>query len=350
MKAANRTNSDTDPQPGAHPGLAATTVAFALSRGLTMAQISEATDIGGHDLAVCNTRLPEEVLPRIWRLIGQEVTSTAPLTMDMAKAAPFSFFADIAHGAQFAETVGEAASLLITHRRVLSDLVEAEMTYDGDEVILSSAHPFDYLDEGRSSEMSNALVWRLLTHLARDPITLTRVEFAHAPTGELAGYQAFFGVTPRFNAPRTAMIMSASVMQTPIQHASAELFSFVKMHLEGLEKALRASKATDALAPLKNAIIAASEHGEFQPKAIARRAEMGYRQAQRLAASYGTTLGALIEEHRFRLARELLDQPKNTVENIALVLGFADDRSFRRAFKRVTGTSPTDYRGGNKRG
>lgn len=346
MKAVNRTNSDTEPQPGAHPGLAATTVAFALSRGLTMAQINEATDIGGHDLAVCSTRLPEDVLPRIWRLIGREVTSTAPLTMEMAKAAPFSFFADVAHGMQFADTLGDAVSLLVTHRRVLSDLIEAKITTVGDEVILSSAHPYDTLDSGRTSEMSNALVWRLLTHLAVDPIELRRVEFAHSPTGALPGYRELFGVTPQFNASRTALIVSAKTMTTPIQHASAELFDFIKLHLEGQEKLLRSATTTDALAPLKNAAIAASEHGEFQPKAIARRAGLGYRQAQRLAAKHGTTLGALIEDHRFRLARELLDQPQNTVENIALVLGFADDRSFRRAFRRVTGISPTEFRSG----
>ncbi|MEM9393447.1 MAG: AraC family transcriptional regulator ligand-binding domain-containing protein [Pseudomonadota bacterium] len=344
MNAGNRTFSDSPLRPGVHPAIAASTVAFALSRGVTMDQITVATGLRGNDLAAGTSRPPEEILPQLWRLLAAEVPSKTPLTMEMARGVPFSLFADLAHGMQFAETVGEAITLLVEHQRVLSDRIQSELVVIGEEASLLSEHPLNKMDAGRTCEMTKAFAWRLLTHLAVEDISPLRVEFAHAPTGSLDGYAALFGVTPHFNASRTAIVVPAAVLDVPIQHASAELFSFVKQHLAAQEERQRAANAVDALASLKAAVTLASQRGEFAPEAVARGANMGYRQAQRLAARNGTTLGALIEANRFSLARELLARRENTIESVALVLGFADDRAFRRAFRRVTGSSPSEFR------
>lgn len=344
MSTGNRTLSDTSMQSGVHPVIVASTVAFALSRGLSMDQISLATGLDGQDLVAGCSRPPEKALPLIWKLLAETVPSDAPLTMEMAKATPFSFFADVAHGMQFADTVGDAVSLLVDHQRVLSDQINSELIIDQDRAVLMADHPYDGLDDGRTAEMTKALAWRLIRHLAVEPITPLNVEFAHAPTGDIAGYRDLFGVTPTFEAGRSAIVVSRSMLDVPIQHASSELFVYVKKHLAAQEHHLNLNRVADPLAPLKTAVIVASERGDFSPQTVARIADMGYRQAQRLAARHGTTLGTLIDQNRFELARGLLSSTRNTVESIALVLGFADDRAFRRAFNRVFGMSPSEYR------
>jgi len=325
--------------------IVASTVVFALSRGLTMEQISSATGLSGQDFVDGCSRPPEKALPLIWKLLAETVPSEMPLTMQMAKATPFSFFADVAHGMQFADTVGDAVSLLVDHQRVLSDQINSGLIVENDRAIILADHPYDDLDGGRTAEMTKALAWRLLRHLATEPITPLSVEFTHSPTGHLDGYRDLFGVVPTFEAARSAIVVARSVLDLPIQHASADLFVYVKEHLAAQERHLHANRATDPLDPLKTAVIAASERGEFNPRSVARIAGMGYRQAQRLAARSGTTLGALINQNRFELACDLLSNTNNTVESIALILGFADDRAFRRAFKRFTGVSPSAYRG-----
>lgn len=344
MTAENRTNSDMQDASGVHPVILASTVAFALSRGITMDQISAVTGLTGQDLVAGCSRPPEKALPLIWQLLAQEAKSDVPLTMEMAKGTPFSFFADVAHGMQFADTIGDALSLMVKHQRLLADKVEIQLMIEGNEAVLTAAHPFDSLDGGRTAEMAKALAWRLLKHLAVDPIQPIRVTFSHTPTGTIEGYHSVFAVVPQFGAERSAIVIPADVLKVPIQHASAELFSYVKEHLAGQERHLLASRVTDPLDPLRSSVIAASELGDFKPQTVARLAGMGYRNAQRLAARYGTTLGALIDENRFRLARELLTETTNTVDDIALILGFADDRAFRRAFKRIVGLSPSEYR------
>lgn len=58
----------------------------------------------------------------------------------------------------------------------------------------------------------------------------------------------------------------------------------------------------------------------------------------------GTTLKTYLDEQRMAAARELLANSHNTIREIAFQLGYSDSHNFSRAFKRVTGMSPKDYR------
>ena len=59
---------------------------------------------------------------------------------------------------------------------------------------------------------------------------------------------------------------------------------------------------------------------------------------------YGTSPMAYFSELRMQRARELLSFTKITVKEIAAELGFDDPLYFSRAFKKISGISPRDYR------
>jgi AraC-like DNA-binding protein len=65
---------------------------------------------------------------------------------------------------------------------------------------------------------------------------------------------------------------------------------------------------------------------------------------RRRLADEGTSVQQLKEECRRELALDLLRESAHTVEQIAERLGFADARSFRRAFAAWTGQSPSGFR------
>jgi len=58
----------------------------------------------------------------------------------------------------------------------------------------------------------------------------------------------------------------------------------------------------------------------------------------------GDNLFSFIEKIRIEKALNLLLQQNLSINQIALMVGYNSDKSFRRAFKRVNGTSPTLYR------
>lgn len=61
---------------------------------------------------------------------------------------------------------------------------------------------------------------------------------------------------------------------------------------------------------------------------------------------FGVCFSNYLETLRMRQACELLAEREMPVGEVAARLGYNSDKAFRRAFKRVMGISPTDYRGG----
>ncbi|MEL6337736.1 MAG: helix-turn-helix domain-containing protein, partial [Pseudomonadota bacterium] len=105
-----------------------------------------------------------------------------------------------------------------------------------------------------------------------------------------------------------------------------------------------AQNQVPAFLRLARAIADGGASGDYRVSAAVIRADMSPRAAQRVAARAGTSLQDMIEEARRANAEAFLSDPTITIETVATMLGYSDDRAFRRAFKRWTGTSPSDYR------
>ena len=71
---------------------------------------------------------------------------------------------------------------------------------------------------------------------------------------------------------------------------------------------------------------------------------MSKRTAQRVAGKAGYSVKQLIDAIRLESAICLLDDASLRLDAIAFSLGYSDDRAFRRAFKRMTGKTPDEYR------
>ena len=68
------------------------------------------------------------------------------------------------------------------------------------------------------------------------------------------------------------------------------------------------------------------------------------RTLQRLLKTSGTTYSRTLQEARFELSRELLDDPDARIIDIAMLAGYNCPQHFSRAFRRFTGVTPTRYR------
>ena len=68
------------------------------------------------------------------------------------------------------------------------------------------------------------------------------------------------------------------------------------------------------------------------------------RQLQRKLKGQGTSFGELLDRVRLELALRYLQDPRMTMVDIALALGFPDQSNFVKAFKRWQGETPGQYR------
>lgn len=79
--------------------------------------------------------------------------------------------------------------------------------------------------------------------------------------------------------------------------------------------------------------------------ALAKRAGLGARTfLRRFVRATGMKPSEYHQRLRIARSRELLEFTRDTVEQVALAVGYEDTSGFRRTFKRVIGLSPAEYR------
>jgi transcriptional regulator GlxA family with amidase domain len=110
------------------------------------------------------------------------------------------------------------------------------------------------------------------------------------------------------------------------------MFSARKMH--GDRRILRVQQ-----------LIEANDYRELKIDRLATHAGMSVRNFdRRFRDAVGETPSAYLQKIRIEKARRLLENGKQSIEDIASAVGYEDERSFRRLFRTLTDLSPTAYR------
>lgn len=308
-----------------------------------MERINAICGVSGLDLVNPNDRLPDNVLPCLWLALWEEWPDEA-LPIQMARAAPLTCMAGLAEGMQFAKNLRQAIELLTKNRMLLGDRLELELIEDGDVSRLRGMHPADTIDQGRSAAMAGALTVKLIRDALGVQEAIERVEFTCSPWGPVEDYEAFFEAPVEFDLPANGIVFRRGGLDSAISHANTELFAYVVQHFQQAVERIRREGFPAQLDRLRQAIADNASNGEFSGRAAAERAFMSLRSAQRLAAAHGYSLSGLIDHIRSVYAEQLLSDPRITIGRVAGLLGYSDERAFRRAFKRWTGKTPSQFR------
>ena len=82
---------------------------------------------------------------------------------------------------------------------------------------------------------------------------------------------------------------------------------------------------------------------------MAHEVALGARTLQRRLTDAGLDFKTLVDDTRRRLALRYLTDPRNTLTEVAYLLGYSEASAFNRAFRRWTGSTPRQHRRGKLR-
>lgn len=339
MHDTERTKGATTIEPGMSASVIMGTVVFASALGLRPDDLEAATGFSIAALTQPDTRFPEDVVAKIWARLLQ-ARPGQPLPLQMAAAAPYSYFGPLAFGAQFAATVREALAILVRYHKVLSSSLDVSLDEVGDTATLSFHHPADSIDSGAAAVVGVALGARFFREVIRVPESLQGAQFAGTSIGPAAAYDEFFGVPVVFDAPRHGLVFARAALDIQPPAHDTELLKHIYGHLNLAHGRL----IRDALSNVREAIATNAARSEYGAEALAKRMAVSLRVLQRHVASHGTTLRKLLDEAREAYARQFLGDMRLSIEEIAFLLGYSDERAFRRAFRRMSDMTPAQFR------
>jgi AraC-like DNA-binding protein len=166
------------------------------------------------------------------------------------------------------------------------------------------------------------------------------VEFAHRRPGGLHAFRRVFDAPLHFDADRTALVFRSKWLERRTPGADPALFRELKGRVWEVESAM----AGDLVAELRRMLRVMLLKGSGSVGDLAERLSLHRRTLNRRLRARETTVHRLVEETRFEIARQLVENTRMPLTDVAATLGYADASAFTRAFRRWTGRPPSAWR------
>jgi AraC-like DNA-binding protein len=303
-------------------------------------------DVGGllHELRIPpaelddpDMRIPLPTLERAWAKITAATADDA-IGLHVAQHTEDGAFEVLDYAVSFSSTVGDALDRVARYYRLVSDDIAIRVLRDGAATrmvrIVSGAHP-------QSQDAFFAILLNRLRDLSGPSLCPREVSFDSAPHAQRQ-LTAFFRCPLRFSRPHSEMVFASSDLEQPAHAAKPRLAAVLDRY--AAELLARLPTVGSYADHVRRAVAQVVQHGSPTLAAIAREMHASPRTVQRRLADAGTTLTRLVDEVRRQLAMRYIESPRLSVTEIAFLLGYEDESSFRRTFRRWTGKSPTQAR------
>lgn len=288
-----------------------------------------------------NGRYPVSRMLRMWKLavaatndpcIGlraaEYVQPTTFHSLGLAVLASQSLEDAMRRGARFSRIVSNAVDVVV------------EDTPAGIKQSVRFREDIPPVDEAIDLYMASTLkMGHILTGGKAQP---KQIRLQRQATREMeAEFRNFFGTTIEFGADENAFLISHEAAQRPLPMANPALArqndQVVMEYLAQFDGARVAEK-------VRAELISRLPAGEPSRADVASALHFSEKTLQRRLRDEETSYQEILDETRSELAQQYLRENRVSVCEITFRLGFSDQSSFTRAFKRWTGCAPGEFR------
>lgn len=191
----------------------------------------------------------------------------------------------------------------------------------------------------QNHELSLANGNRIGRLLAGDDMRPRLVAFRHLRIGPAASYEATFGAPVLFDQDWCGIEITDRDAHRPVDDADPATRRILARYLEtahrpGTDLAPRVAELVRRLLPT----------GTCTADAVAGHLGLHPRTLQRRLAGEGTSFAAILDRERSHQAARLLANPGLRLRRIAGLLGYTEQSTFNRAFRRWHATTPLEFR------
>jgi len=310
--------------------------------GLDTRQILRAARLDPVTLQDPDARIPVEQVDAVWQK-AYELSNDPNLALHAIEVLPFGAYRVIDFLASSAPTIGAALAKVADYFPIINPLVRLAYTVEDEQVIYSLSAPSRPSMITRPyAEYTLAAVFlrtRVATH---KQYPLVRVDFSHSRPADISEHERVFECPVRFDADSCRLVIEREVWNMPRLGGDPALFSVLETHARMLLEQVPAPD--DIVGRVRRAIDAELRGGDPSLESIAKQLAISPRTLQRRLRDHGVVFNDVLDEMRFQAAKWYLSQRDVAGTEVAYLLGFAEQSSLNRAFKRWSGETPTEYR------
>ncbi len=239
-------------------------------------------------------------------------------------------------------TVGEALRALLLHlylhdRGAAPILINLDASY-----VLFGYSIYRHGTPGTAHlyDVAIAIGYRVLKAICGATWKPAHVQFSHVRPKDPRPYRRVLGPNVRFDAEVSGIVFAASWLDCPIPGADPKLRELV---MSAIQRA-RANSTMSFADIVRGALHQMVLSGTSSAGNVALLFGIHERTLRKRLTAEGTSLQQLVSQTRFELAKQLLENTKLPLVEIASALHFADAAVFSRAFRSWSKTNPREWR------
>ena len=311
------------------------------ARGLDSADLFARAGLDPAILRDPNGRYPVSKMARLWRIAVEE-TGDPCLALKAATYVQPATFHSLGLAMMASLTLEDALQRTARFSRIVSNAVDVVIvsTPRGVKEVVRFLNDAPIVDEGIDLFMASTFkLGRMLT--GRENMSLEIRLCRRGSDAMHKEFEAYFGCPVYLEAEENSLLIPHEWMQQPLPMANPEL---ARQNDRVVMEYLRRFDGAKLTEKVRAELISRLPAGEPARADIASALLLGEKTLQRRLKDEDSSYQQILEETRCDLAQQFLREKNVSVCEVTFRLGFSDQSSFTRAFKRWTGLSPGEFR------
>lgn len=288
-----------------------------------------------------NGRYPVSRMAQLWRL-AVEATGDPCFGLKAAAYVQPATFHSLGLAVLASQNLEDALIRTARFSRIVSNAVDVviERTPEGVKEVVQFLDGVPVVEEAIDLFMASTFkIGRMLTGAERLPgvVHLRR----RGDAAMQREFQNHFQCPVHLGSDENSLLIPHEWMQRPLPMANPEL---ARQNDRVVMEYLRRFDGARISEKVRTEVISRLAAGEPGRADIARALNISEKTLQRRLAGEGSSYQQVLEETRRELAQQYLRDRNVSVCEVTFRLGFSDQSSFTRAFKRWTGVPPGEFR------
>ncbi len=236
----------------------------------------------------------------------------------------------------------EAMQRLSRYSRLVNNALYASIKPEGSHYRfeVSTSENKHYI-HNFGSDAGAAAILKMCRMLCGEEFSPVEIHAVRSPTPGLRRLEDMYRRPIHYNSEHACWIIDRFDAERSIASGNSEL---ARINEQIADKALARLNKDDISGQVKQYIIEALPSAEVEEQIIADKLGLSVRSLQRKLNEEHLTFSKMVAEIRQSLALHYIDESHLSLNEIGYLLGFSEQASFTRAFKRWTGISPSQYR------
>lgn len=236
---------------------------------------------------------------------------------------------------------GEAVQRHMRYENLVSNVGHCEYTILGNEVTLTWCT--DANETSRHIAEENVSSWITFARwISGSSISPTSIFFQHDAPLSITEHQRIFRCAITFCSPNIAIKFPAHYLQLPLRQHDPDMLAMLDDYAEKLLVKLEGDN--NIVQKIKTIISEHLQNNDMTLRKVASTLGMSERNLQRKLKEHQCNYQMLVDDTRKTIALKLILNKALDFAEITYLLGFSDQSTFHKSFKKWTGLTPGAYR------